>query len=122
MLELQARGRRTVMCVTPIDDLIVLAADPETLAAAIDELRMADRSRVRRDQAVASALQSIGSDRVAGLFDVDLTPLFERVASAFGGSAATLDLSQLPRRHIGCLELRPHDDGTTIRCSVLSSR
>ncbi len=122
LLELQARRGHTTMCVTPVDDLVVLAADAETLAAAIDELRMGDRSRTRRDQALTSALQSIGSDRVAGLFDVDLTPLFERLAGAFGAAGANLDLSQLPKRHIGCLELLTQEGGTTIRCSVLSSR
>lgn len=121
VLELRDRSGHASVCVGVVDDHVVLAADAETLAAALDDVRIADKARGRRDQAIGSAMQALGRDRVAGLFDVDLASVFEQLVSALP-VGATLDLSQLPRRHIGCLELRSDDSGALLRCSVLSSR
>ncbi|MFY9344141.1 MAG: hypothetical protein WAT39_16745, partial [Planctomycetota bacterium] len=105
------------------DDSLLFAGQAEPLLAVLDELRRPARPRAR--QPAAATLAGLG-DNVAGLFDVDLQPLFEQIANAFAGgvtgSGARIDLSALPKRHVGSLDLQRRDDGTVVRVRVLSSR
>jgi hypothetical protein len=132
VLQLRSRhGGEAMVAVAVVDDAVMLAPDAGELVAFVDELRKAPKARGKRDQAVVSAVQSIGGENVAGLFDVDLQPWFERLVGMFAGAGAQLDLSQLPKRHIGYLELQRDGgaaaaggDGTgsVVRVRVLSSR
>ena len=125
VLELRGRGPNDlVVYVAAGEDELLIATEAEIVAAAAEAARNAGKPRARREQLVTSAVQSLGSDRVAGLFDVDLVPLFEQLAAVLGGVAGApkLDLSQLPKRHVGCLDLQPSDSGTLLRIRVLSSR
>lgn len=118
---LEVRHGDASMFVAAHDDVLLLAADAETLNAAVDDVRRAGRSR-KGGESAASTIQAIGGDEVAGLFDLDLEPLFEQVAAAFTAAGARLDLSALPKRHVGYLDLQRRDGGTVVRVSVLSSR
>jgi hypothetical protein len=105
------------------EDDLLLSSDAESLAAAIDDMRSVGRARTRRDQIVGNAVQALGNERVAGLFDVDLAPLFTQFANAVTASGgARLDLSQQPKRHVGTLDVQRKDDGVIVRISVISSR
>ncbi|MFT4514279.1 MAG: hypothetical protein ACI89X_000792 [Planctomycetota bacterium] len=102
------------VCVS--DDSVLLAEDQDTLVQVHQELRRS-KPRSRRDQSAGKAIKAIGGDRVAGLFDLDLDPLFQRIASALNG----VDLSSLPKRHIGYLDTDRQVDGAVVRIRVLSS-
>jgi hypothetical protein len=123
LLELASRGDRGEgrVRVALVDDALWLSSDADSLADAVDEQRMA-KPRLRRDATAQAVAQSLGGEVVAGLFDVDLGALFEQVAGVFAASGARLDLSGLPRRHVGSLDLQPHDGGTVLRFRVVSSR
>ena len=101
------------------DDTLLLTREQETLAQLFEELKR-PRSRNRRDQLASNAIKSIGGEDIAGLFDVDLSPLFERIMAALGTS--DVDLSTLPRRHVGYLATDRSEDGAVVRVRVLSSR
>ena len=135
VLQLRSRhggpGGEASVAVAVVDDAVMLAPDAAELVAFVDELRRSPKARGKRDQAVVSAVQSIGGENVAGLFDVDLQPWFEQLAGLFAGAGAQLDLSQLPKRHIGYLELQrdggaaaagAESTGSVVRVRVLSSR
>jgi uncharacterized protein YuzB (UPF0349 family) len=99
------------------DDSVLFAEDKATLVQAQQELRRG-KPHGRRDQVAANAIKTIGGDRVAGLFDLDLDPLFQRIASALKG----VDLSALPKRHIGYLDTDRHQGGAVVRIRVLSAK
>lgn len=124
LLELKGRGPEALSAFVAIgDDEVLVANDAESVAAAVDERRSAGRARVRRDQIVTQVVQALGSDRVAGLFDVDLTPLFAQLAASFvGADGKPLDLSRLPKRHVGCVDVHRDDTNSIVRIRVLSSR
>lgn len=109
-------------CLTVLDDFVLLAFDSETLFEVHEE--HAAHARTRRDPAIARAVQTIGGENVAGLFDVDLQPLFAHLAEVIGvGAGGTkVDLSGLPKRHTGFLDLQKHDAGVLLRVCVLSAR
>ncbi len=98
-------------------DSVLLAEDQDTLVQVHQELRRS-KPRSRRDQIAGKAIKAIGGDRVAGLFDLDLDPLFQRITSALHG----VDLSSLPKRHIGYLDTDRQVDGVVVRIRVLSSK
>jgi hypothetical protein len=124
LVEIRSAGpHASVAYVAAHEDDLLLSSDAESLAAAIDDMRSAGRARTRRDQIVGNAVQALGSERVAGLFDVDLAPLFTQFANAVAASGGTrLDLSQQPKRHVGTLDVQRNDDGVIVRISVISSR
>jgi len=124
LVEIRSAGpHASVAYVAAHEDDLLLSSDAESLAAAIDDMRSAGRARTRRDQIVGNAVQALGSERVAGLFDVDLAPLFTQFANAVAASGGTrLDLSQQPKRHVGTLDVQRKDDGVIVRISVISSR
>lgn len=103
------------VCVS--DDTVLLAEDQDTLVQVHQELRR-NKPRSRRDQRAGKAIKAIGGDRVAGLFDLDLEPLFQRITSALHG----VDLASLPKRHIGYLDTDSQVDGAVVRIRVLSSK
>jgi hypothetical protein len=103
------------VCVS--DDTILLAEDQDTLVQVHQELRR-NKPRSRRDQRAGKAIKAIGGDRVAGLFDLDLEPLFQRITSALHG----VDLASLPKRHIGYLDTDSQVGGAVVRIRVLSSK
>ncbi len=107
------------MFVAAHEDALLFADDADTLVGHVDELRRGGKPRARRAD---GAIAAIAGENVAGLFDLDLQPLFERLTSAFTGAATRLDLSSLPRRHVGYLDLQHHGDDTIVRVRVLSSR
>jgi hypothetical protein len=116
-----ATGGRPVVCVAPHEDALWFAAEPETLAAHVEELRRGSRPRGRRGEAAAALAGAAGAESVAGLFDLDLQPLFERLAAAFAGEAVKAEPGLLPRRHAGCIDMQRHGDDTVVRVRVLSS-
>lgn len=124
LLEIRSAGpHASVAYVAAHEDDLLLSSDAESLAAVIDDMRSAGRARTRRDQVVGNAVQALGSERVAGLFDVDLTPLFAQFANAVAASGGPrLDLSQQPKRHVGSLDVQRNDDGVIVRICVISSR
>jgi len=124
LLEIRGVGpHASVVCVAAHEDDLLLSSDADSLAAAIDDMRSAGKARTRRDQLVGNAVQALGSDRVAGLFDVDLSPLFAQLSAAVAATGgARLDLSQQPKRHVGSVDVQRNDDGVIVRISVLSSR
>lgn len=99
-----------------LDDGLLFAYDPAAIAQVHDEARQANR-KTRRDAILGSTLQAIGDAKVAGLFDLDLTPVF---AAAFGGNP--LDWSGIPARHTGYVDLQKDGDGFVARLRVSSSR
>jgi hypothetical protein len=139
VLELRHRNGAVVCYVATVDDFVLIAETAEPLLQQQDELRRS-RSRSRSDATVTGALQAIGGDQVVGLFDLDLQSWFAGLGSVLAArgdaSAAdpdstdkntTVDLSALPRRHIGYLECIRRadangDDTTLVRVCVLSSR
>lgn len=115
-----ARGQMSAfVCVH--EDTMLLAQDEQTLVQVLQELR---RSRPgRRDSLVTGAVKSIGGGNVAGLFDLDLNPLFQHISAAFkGGPLGRVDLSALPKRHVGYLDTDSRQDGAVVRIRLLSSR
>lgn len=124
LLEIRGAGpHASLVYVAAHDDDLLLSSDADSLAAAIDDMRNAGKARTRRDQLVGNAVQALGNDRVAGLFDVDLAPLFAQLSAAVAASGgARLDLSQQPKRHVGSVDVQSNDDGVFVRISVLSSR
>ena len=103
------------------EDTMLLAQDAQTLVQVLQELR---RSRPgRRDSLVTSAVKSIGGGNVAGLFDLDLNPLFQHISEALkDGPLGRVDLSALPKRHVGYLDTDSRQDGAVVRIRLLSSR
>lgn len=124
MLELQGRGPGVLSVFVAVgDDEILVASDADSVAAAVDERRSGGRLRVRRDQLVSQVIQVLGNDPVAGLFDVDLAPLFAQLAASFvGADGKPLDLSRLPKRHVGCVDVHRDTTNSIVRIRVLSSR
>ena len=130
LLELRAngpKGRGGAMFVAALEDSLLVSADDESLVALVDDLRRDDprrsgKPRGKRVDGTAAAIAAIGGENVAGLFDVDLQPLFDQLTAALVGSNVPADLSALPKRHVGFLDLQPRDGGTFVRVRVLSSR
>jgi hypothetical protein len=79
-----------------------------------------NRARLRREQAAAVA--AAGGKEIAGLFDLDLEPLFEQIAAALGKAAINVDFSQLPKRHSGFVDLQRGSAGSVVRVSVTAAR
>jgi hypothetical protein len=117
-------GRPTYVAVH--EDSVLLAFDAQTIPDVVEEYKRTAKARSKRDAVVSGAISTIGGDTVSGLFDLDLTPLFEHVAeyvgSALGAPGGKLDLSRIPHRHIGFLDLQPREGGVVLRICVLSSR
>jgi hypothetical protein len=127
VLSLTSRMGDDVVCVATYEDSVLVAFDDETLVQVHDEYKRVARQRGKRDAAISSAVQAIGGENVAGLFDLDLAPLFERIEAAFHSSAQSetsprIDLSRIPKRHIGYLDLQPRDGGMVLQIRVLSSQ
>lgn len=110
--------------VAVFEDTVLLGADADTMNVVLDEYRRSARTRGKRDAAVNKAVAAIGGDKVAGLFDVDLRPLFERITNQLVSrdGAAAIDLSRIPQRHTGYLDVQPRADGAVLRIRVLSAR
>jgi len=131
VLRLQDRHHDDGIVLAVLEDSLLIAADHEALVQAHEDLRRGSKPRGRRDQFVSSRVAAIGSEDVAGLFDVDLAPLFEQIAKVFADAGAKVDLSPLPRRHVGALDIVEREAGgrateesagTMVRIRVLSSR
>jgi len=119
LLELNGRTHAFSAFLMVHNDSLLLAREQETLTQLFEELKKS-RPRSRRDQLAGSAIKSIGGEEVAGLFDLDLAPMFERIMAALG--SPNVDLSSLPKRHVGYLATDRSDDGAVVRVRVLSSR
>jgi hypothetical protein len=106
-----------------IEGSIVISEHASAVAQMQDEARAAAKNRGRRDAAVTAALQAIGSEKVAGLFDLDLSPWIERAGAALASATGRQpNLDGIPTRHIGCLDVQPGGRNTVLRLQVLSSR
>ncbi|MBK8098861.1 MAG: hypothetical protein IPK26_17240 [Planctomycetes bacterium] len=99
-----------------LDDVLLFAYDPAAIAQVHEEARQGNRKN-RRDAVLGTTLQAVGDGKVAGLFDLDLTPVF---AAAFGGNPQ--DWSGIPARHLGYVDLQKDGDGFVARLRVSSSR
>lgn len=124
LLELKGPRHERPTFVAIHEDSVLLAFDAETLVQVYDETRRVAKLRGKRDAAVSAAVQSIGGESVVGLFDLDFAPWFEQIAQSFSpadGQASKPDLSRIPTRHIGYLDLQPRDGGIVLRICVLSS-
>ena len=104
------------------EDSLLVAFDADAVVQAHEDHRQGAKTRARREAAVGSALQRLGGAEVAGLFDLDLQPLFDLVSQTVTAAGAPIDLSSLPRRHIGSLSLDRRTDGSSLRICVISSR
>ncbi|MEO6594020.1 MAG: hypothetical protein ABIP94_04635 [Planctomycetota bacterium] len=122
VIELKHGRQEQTVCVAVFEEHLLLAADAETLVQVHDEFRRSTKLRSKREQFVANTIQAIGGESIAGLFDLDLQPLFEHVAGAFARASAPLDLAAVPKRHVGYVDLQPREGGTVMRICVLSSR
>ncbi|MBL8752059.1 MAG: hypothetical protein JNK15_02055 [Planctomycetes bacterium] len=118
---IEVRHHDLTMFLTAHEDALLFTSDADTLVAVVDELRR-NKPRAKKGEPIAAAVTAAGTGNVAGLFDVDLQPLFDHISTAFAGVGVRVDLSTLPRRHVGHLDLQPHDEGTTVRVRVLSSK
>ncbi|MCA8974612.1 MAG: hypothetical protein KDC98_07810 [Planctomycetes bacterium] len=106
-----------------VDDASILVAfDVTTIDDYLVETKKAQKHRGKRDATVSRAIQKIGGNEVAGLFDLDFTPWFDRIGELLRARKVQVDLSGLPRRHVGFLDLQPRENGLVLRVSVLSSR
>jgi len=108
-------------------DSVLVAFDPVTIDEFLVEARKGGRQRGRRDVAVGNVIQEIGGSDVSGLFDLDFTPWLDHLASLLSAGNTAVDLSGIPRRHIGYLDLQPRDpdhdeSGVVLRICVMSSR
>jgi hypothetical protein len=117
----EVRRHDLTMFLTAHEDALLFAGSADTLVAVVDELRR-NKPRAKKSEPIAAAVTAAGAGNVAGLFDVDLQPLFDHIAAAFAGAGVRVDLSTLPRRHVGYLDLQQQDDGTVVRVRVLSSK
>ena len=117
VIHLHGKDRQLSAYVCISGDSVLLAEDQDTLVQICQELRRS-KPRSRRDQIAGKAIRAIGGDRVAGLFDLDIAPLFQRITSALHG----VDLSSLPKRHVGYLDTDRQVDGAVVRIRVLSSK
>lgn len=122
ILELQPRDARSATCIAVVDDAVLIAFDSATIDEFVEVQKRASRTRSKPDGAVAAAVQKIGGENVAGLFDLDFSPWFEHLASVLANRGVPVDLTRIPRRHIGYLDLQPRDGGLVLRVRVLSSR
>ncbi|MFM1872186.1 MAG: hypothetical protein RL398_1608 [Planctomycetota bacterium] len=105
------------------DDSLLLAAEPASLVAVHGERQQAKGQRAKRNEALLRAVAGLGSGNVAGLVDMDLRPLFARLAfDLTGPDEPTLDFAQLPQRHTGIVEVDPRSDGATLRIRFASVR
>lgn len=124
-LEVRSPHHDAQIVVVAHDDMLLLAPTADVLFAFVDDLRAGEgkgaRVRGRRDQA-AAAVVAAGRSEVAGMFDLDLEPLFQQLASALASAGAKLDLSQLPKRHSGFVDLQRGPTGSLVRVSVLSKK
>jgi hypothetical protein len=119
MLKLWGRHRELAAYMTVHEDALLFANRREALEQLRAELG-SKRARGRRDSAVGKAVKSIGGEQVAGLFDLDIGPVFEHLSAALGGEE--VDFSSLPRRHVGYLATEQSEDGAVVRIRLLSSR
>lgn len=111
------------VCVAVFEDMVLVGADVPTLVLVHDEYRRSLRTRGKRDAAVAKVVAAIGGDKVSGLFDLDLGPFFERLSAALTERGAPgVDLSTIPQRHTGYLDVQSRDGGAVLRIRVLSAR
>jgi hypothetical protein len=105
-----------------IDSAIVVSEHASAVAQMQEEARAAAKNRGRRDAAVTAALQAIGSEKVAGLFDLDLSPWVERARESLATATGRRpNLDGIPTRHVGCLDVQNVGSGTVLRLQVLSS-
>lgn len=123
ILELTSERHAGATYLMVADETLVVAFDTDALAQLHEEWKRAAKQRGKRDSQVTAALAAIGGEQVTGLFDLDLAPWFERFARVLApaGGAGGPDLSRLPKRHTGYLDLQPRDGGIVVRVCVLSS-
>ncbi|MGC6489548.1 MAG: hypothetical protein ACON4Z_18020 [Planctomycetota bacterium] len=119
LIKLWGRHRSAAAYMTVHEDALLFSGARE----ALEQLQGAlanKRSRARLDAGVVKAVRALGGAEVAGLFDLDLGPVFTRLAAALGGEG--VDFSSLPRRHVGFLASERSEEGAVVRIRLLSSR
>jgi len=115
VLRLQGRDHDFQAFVCVHDETVLVTGDEGSLVQACDELRS---NKPRGRKLAASTIQAIGGADVAGLFDIDLSPVFRHLGAAIDG----VDLSGLPKRHVGYLDIDRNGARSVVRIRVLSSR
>ncbi|CAE7803016.1 unnamed protein product [Symbiodinium sp. KB8] len=122
VLELRVHPEDEPTCVAVASDAVLVAFDATSIDEFLTEHRAVARQRGKRNSQVGAVVERIGGREVSGLFDLDFTPWLERFADLLGERGVAVDLSGIPSRHVGYLDLQPRDGGTIIRICVLSSR
>lgn len=122
VLELRVHPEDEPTCVAVASDAVLVAFDATSIDEFLTEHRTVARQRSKRNSQVGAVVERIGGREVSGLFDLDFTPWLERFADLLGERGVAVDLSGIPSRHVGYLDLQPRDGGTIIRICVLSSR
>jgi hypothetical protein len=118
-----ANGSTITLFAAVHEDSLLLAAEPASLVAVHGERQQAKGQRAKRNEALLRAVAGLGSGNVAGLVDMDLRPLFARLAfDLTGPDEPTLDFAQLPQRHTGIVEVDPRSNGATLRIRFASVR
>ncbi|MCA8949427.1 MAG: hypothetical protein KDE27_07980 [Planctomycetes bacterium] len=122
VLELRRTPKDKPVCVAVQGDTVLVAFDAATVDAFLEELRGASKQRGKRQGVVTRIVEKNGGRDVTGLFDLDFTPWFDHFRRLLAAQDAPIDLSGIPSRHVGYLDLLPREGGTLIRICVLSSR
>lgn len=127
ILELRPHADSAATYVAIHEGSVLVAFDPATIDDCIVEFRKAAKQSTKRDAAVSKVIKEIGGNDVTGLFDLDFTPWFDRIARLLAARNTAIDLSGIPRRHIGYLDLQSVENAKgegslVLRICVLSSR
>ena len=122
VLELRRHPGDSPTCVATSGDTVLVAFDVETLDFFLAEQRRASKQRGKRNAAVGTVVQKTGGSDVTGLFDLDFTPWLDHFAQLLAAQQTKVDLSRIPRRHVGYLDIQPRDGGLVLRICVLSSQ
>jgi hypothetical protein len=122
VLELRAGAdaARPPICVTVVDDTVLVAHEAATLQRSHDDHRRSAKVRGRRDAVVAGAVQRMGGAAVCGLFDLDLRGLFVRLLRSKDSGGASPDLAAVPMRYVGTLASEAGTGGVFVRVCVWS--
>ncbi len=99
-----------------IDDAVVFAFHPAVLGELRDELQRGSRTRARRDADTLAILQALGAHKspVAGVFALDAQPLLDRAAQEIAARGTAVELSRVPSRYVGFVDVQQGRNGAPL--------